>query len=192
MFDKTPATEKFPNLHPHGALNQANTVYIYICENWQYYVLSIMVILIQSILITHTNNCSLIASIHFSLFASAVYCCLLLLHHCYCSLSFSTESLLFCFFTIIVAFCSIFQHCIIANVFWSLSLHFYCWLLSIASRDIHNLSHVYLWLHHSLPFFIGESLLFIVFYRSVIYSQILQLFYCLYTVEHTMLASVYI
>ena len=26
MFDKTPATEKFPNLHPHGALNQANTV----------------------------------------------------------------------------------------------------------------------------------------------------------------------
>ena len=27
MFDKTPATEKFPNLHPHGALNRANTVY---------------------------------------------------------------------------------------------------------------------------------------------------------------------
>ena len=26
MFDKTPATEKFPNLHPHGALNRANTV----------------------------------------------------------------------------------------------------------------------------------------------------------------------
>ena len=26
MFDKTPATEKFPNLHPQGALNRANTV----------------------------------------------------------------------------------------------------------------------------------------------------------------------
>ena len=26
MFDKTPATEKFPSLHPHGALNQANMV----------------------------------------------------------------------------------------------------------------------------------------------------------------------
>ena len=26
MFDKTPATEKFPNLHPHSALNRANTV----------------------------------------------------------------------------------------------------------------------------------------------------------------------
>ena len=23
---KTPATEKFPNLHPHGAINRANTV----------------------------------------------------------------------------------------------------------------------------------------------------------------------
>ena len=27
MFDKTLATEKFPNLHPHGALNRANTVH---------------------------------------------------------------------------------------------------------------------------------------------------------------------
>ena len=26
MFDKTPATEKFPKLHPHSALNRANTV----------------------------------------------------------------------------------------------------------------------------------------------------------------------
>ena len=26
MFDKTPATEKFPNLHPHGALYRANMV----------------------------------------------------------------------------------------------------------------------------------------------------------------------
>ena len=26
MFDKTPATEKFPNLHMHGALNRTNTV----------------------------------------------------------------------------------------------------------------------------------------------------------------------
>ena len=26
MFDKTPATETFSNLHPYGALNQANTV----------------------------------------------------------------------------------------------------------------------------------------------------------------------
>ena len=27
MFDKTPATEKFTNFHPHGALNQENTVF---------------------------------------------------------------------------------------------------------------------------------------------------------------------
>ena len=26
MFDKTPAAERFPNLHSHGALNRANTV----------------------------------------------------------------------------------------------------------------------------------------------------------------------
>ena len=26
MFDNTPSTKKFPNLYPHGALNQANTV----------------------------------------------------------------------------------------------------------------------------------------------------------------------
>ena len=28
MFDNTPSTEKFFNLYPHGALNQANTVLI--------------------------------------------------------------------------------------------------------------------------------------------------------------------
>ena len=26
MFDNTPSTENFPNLYPHGALNQAKTV----------------------------------------------------------------------------------------------------------------------------------------------------------------------
>ena len=37
MFVKTPAAERFPNLHPHGALNQANTISsfipitIYVC-----------------------------------------------------------------------------------------------------------------------------------------------------------------
>ena len=28
MFDNNPSTENFPNLYPHGVLNQANTVHI--------------------------------------------------------------------------------------------------------------------------------------------------------------------